>query len=223
MFKSLFFSRIGLLRPHLSAQRLALYKKAHMRISSERAHMLLEFIRATNAVPGDVCELGVYKGSTAYIMGHMIAELGRAKTLYLCDTFAGTPLMESEKDNHARAGQYVNTDIKSVKAFLKDYLDFTILCPGIIPKSLEILKEMRFSFVHCHLNLYESTASALAFMVPRLFPGGMLLIEDYGLKSCAGSKAASDEYCARENLPLIHLPTGQGLILRTAKEAANEK
>ena len=71
-----------------------------------------------------------------------------------------------------------------------------------------------FSFLHIHLNLYQSTQDALVNLFPCLTRGGIVLIEDYGLHTCAGAKSAADEFFANGRNRIIHLPTGQGVVFK---------
>lgn len=53
------------------------------------AYNLYQFACQTRSVPGAIAELGVYKGGTAKLLSHVLADTG--KTLHLFDTFSGMP------------------------------------------------------------------------------------------------------------------------------------
>ncbi len=62
---------------------------------------LFNAVRATEHIPGDMAEVGVYCGGTAIVM----LEASPARQLHLFDTFSGLPHDEGE----LRAGEYAGT------------------------------------------------------------------------------------------------------------------
>ncbi|WP_417333256.1 TylF/MycF/NovP-related O-methyltransferase [Halarcobacter sp.] len=187
-----------------------LFEKAHLRISRDRAFSLIEFLKYSLDKDGDLIEMGVYKGSTAYI----IADISKntEKKLYLLDTFEGTP-PHSENDNVKREGFYSDTSLSYVKDYLMHFNNLSFI-KGFIPKTFEKIKNQNFCFCHIHLNLYQSTIDALNFIFEKMVSGGIILIEDYGLEACAGVRKACDEFSKIKNFHMIWLPTGQGLIIK---------
>lgn len=191
-----------------------LFKAAQLRISYERGHLLKEFIRCSEKIPGDAAEMGVYKGNSAYVLADIITSWDNEKKLYLFDTFQGTPATESQYDNQTRNGQYADTNISGVMTFLEPFKEKVIPVAGLIPDSFHDVLSASWSFVHVHLNLYQSTMDALEYAFPRLSRGGILFIEDYGLESCAGVKYAVDEFCLNKGVVVMALPSGQGVIIK---------
>jgi hypothetical protein len=64
------------------------------------------------------------------------------------------------------------------------------------------------------LHLVDGAASALAPLLSRLAPGGVLLIEGFGLNGRSAWRAEVAAAVATAGLPaLLELPTGQGLTL----------
>lgn len=202
---------VAIVKPWENSEYTELFEKSCRRISKERAFVLLEFLESVLELDGDIVEMGVYKGSTAY----MLAKRGKGKKLHLFDTFEGTPQMDEsyENDSGLRAGQYADTSLEGVKRFLGGFRNEIFFYPGRIPDTFSLLKEKdRWCFVHIHLNLYESTREALEEVYKRT-RGGVAVVEDYGLKSCKGVKKAVDEFCERKHVRFVYLPTGQGVIL----------
>lgn len=202
----------GLIKPWLSKNYTNLFLQSQLRLSRERAYVLLEIVNYIKGLEGNFAELGVYRGSTAYLIASQLEPI-YGKKLYLFDTFYGTPAT-SVDDNYKRQGKYSDVDINKVKDFLKLFQEFTIYCQGIIPDTLEAIKNEKLCFVHIHLNIYQSTQAAIELLYDKVVPGGIILIEDYGLKSCAGVKKAIDQFVKIKNIKVIHLPTGQGMIYK---------
>src|SRR5665811_557353 len=59
-----------------------------MLLFQDEAYQVLSCARATSKVPGDIAEVGVYRGGSA----RLICEVQGARGLYLFDTFEGLPV-----------------------------------------------------------------------------------------------------------------------------------
>jgi O-methyltransferase len=60
-------------------------------------------------------------------------------------------------------------------------------------------------------DFYESTAAEMEILYPRLTPGGVLIVDDYG--TWAGAKKAVDEYLDKE--PLLKCAVDSDCIVAT--------
>ena len=158
---------------------------------------------ATRRCSGEIAECGVYKGGTAKIL----AELAPDRPLHLFDTFKGMPDTDPTRDLH-KAGDFADTDIASVRLYLAGHKNVTCVA-GLIPDSLEVIRDRTFSFVHIDLDIYSAIMSACEFFYPRMQPGGMLLFDDYGYSSCPGARAAVDEFFADKREVKMAMVTGQ--------------
>jgi hypothetical protein len=72
----------------------------------------------------------------------------------------------------------------------------------------------QLAFVHIDVDLYEPTRESLEFLYPRVASGGIIVCDDYGFISCPGAVRAIDEYMAGRPEPVLHCPTGQGVIIK---------
>jgi hypothetical protein len=73
----------------------------------------------------------------------------------------------------------------------------------------------RIAFLRLDTDWYESTKHELEHLFPRLVPGGVLIIDDYG--HWQGARKAVDEYfAAQTHKPLLHRidQTGRCVIKR---------
>jgi O-methyltransferase len=87
---------------------------------------------------------------------------------------------------------------------------------GWIPEVFAQAPIERLCLAHVDVDLYQPTRDALAFFYPLLEPGGVLICDDYGFATCPGVREAMEEYMADKPERVIHLPTGQGLVLKTS-------
>ena len=75
--------------------------------------------------------------------------------------------------------------------FVKGKVEETL--PGTMPNQIALLR--------LDTDWHDSTAAELAHLYPRLSPGGVLIVDDYG--QWQGQRKAVDEFLARQNVPLM--------------------
>jgi hypothetical protein len=124
-------------------------------------------------VPGATAELGVYRGDFARCLNALLPE----RTLYLFDTFAGFDARESAGIGAGFAAAHRNTAQERVLARLP-HPERVTLRRGLFPATAEGLEGERFALVSLDVDLEESTLAGLRFFLPRLSPGGYLLLHD---------------------------------------------
>ncbi len=144
-------------------------------------------------VPGDMAELGVYRGNSAAVLAYYARKYGRK--LLLFDTFGGFDAGDLTGVDSEKPREFADTSIATVREIVgADNVEFVI---GRFPQSLRTaLAESRFCLVHLDCDLYEPAKAGLEFFYPRLSPGGLIVVHDYANPYWAGIKAAVDEYCA---------------------------
>jgi O-methyltransferase len=205
----------GLYRPHyspwLSDEFKALYAQIapHTEVSIERAWTLWQEVQEALSLPGDVAEAGVFRGGTAKLLATAMAEHEGDKALYLFDSFDGMEAV-SDKDRHAK-GDFADTSLGVVRQAVGDH-PFVRFREGWIPASFTGLEPRRFCFAHIDLDLYEGVRDSLRFFYPRMTPGGVIVLDDYGFASCPGARAAADEFFADKPERLLALSTAQGVV-----------
>jgi O-methyltransferase len=190
--------------------------------SPERIYALAQAVRyvVRHEIPGDIVECGVWRGGSMMVVARMLLQLGDVgRRLYLFDTFEGmTPPTEKDVLNSGRSAvdllanekKHVQTSlwccspIDDVRQnlyrtgyspekvhFIKGRVEDTI--PGDAPQSISILR--------LDTDWYESTRHELIHLFPRLSPGGVLILDDYGWWK--GARQATDEYLEQHNLKLL--------------------
>ena len=142
----------------------------------------------------------------------------KSRKLYLYDTFEGmsapsehdlkfTPLdtggkwAELQRDNHnewcyspleeVRRGMMSTGYPPDQVIYVKGKVEDTI--PGIIPDQIALLR--------LDTDFYESTYHELKHLYPRLVPGGVLILDDYG--TWQGAKKAVDQYISEQHLTIL--------------------
>jgi O-methyltransferase len=187
-----------------------------------------------NAIPGAFVECGVYKGGSVMMMIEALKERGAERPLYLYDTYEGMPApgehdvkfdgrSVAEKFNALKISEtsshWINAGLEEVRGnvlgtgypehlchFIKGMVEETI--PATIPEQIALLR--------LDTDFYESTRHELTHLYPRLSPGGILIIDDYG--NFLGARKAVDEYfAAQPHKPLLQrIDTTGRLVIKTA-------
>ncbi|HJR74839.1 MAG TPA: TylF/MycF/NovP-related O-methyltransferase [Luteimonas sp.] len=182
--------------------------------SQDRKWTLREYTRQTDALSGDMAECGCYEGASAFFM----LQASSHGTLYLFDSFQGL----SEPDDQDLQGKTgvrnweagdLNSSEQTLRRNLNAYDRFVVL-PGWIPARFAYVSERRFRLVHIDVDLYQPTKDSLEFFYPRMVEGGAIVIDDYGFLTCPGARTAADEFAASVGKRMLHLPTGQGVLMR---------
>ncbi len=185
--------------------------------SFDRKFVMRELARHAARLPGDMAECGVYLGGTAWLMAKALLAAGRKDAhLHLFDSFAGLSDPAPIDGASAKAGDLA-APITSVRERLEPVEAVIQYWPGWIPNEFPAVSDRRFSLVHIDVDLANPTLHALEFFYPRLIDRGMLVCDDYGFETSPGVRAAVDAFALENGVQIIHLPTGQGLIIAAPK------
>ena len=169
-------------------------------VDDNRMRVLHDKVLETAHIPAAMCEVGVYKGGSAY----MIANSNPKRIFFAFDTFEGLPAIGQEdlvngKAQHTK-GDFSDTSLESVKEFLKD-CDNVILYKGLFPRGIPPkFSDEKFSFVHIDVDLYEPTLDCLKFFWPRMLEGGIIVSDDYKWKATPGVERAFNEFFGPLNI-----------------------
>lgn len=157
---------------------------------------------------GDFAEVGVYNGASAKV----ICSAKHTNTqFFIFDSFDGLP-KRSEQDGYLYEKGMFKGQKDFVKKRLQSYANIHLI-DGIFPKSIDIVKNKKFSFVHIDVDLYKTTLKSLELFFPRLIPRGIMLIHDYS--HSPGVRKAVDEFLNKNaNYQFFELPVSQAMIVR---------
>jgi predicted O-methyltransferase YrrM len=184
-------------------------------LTQERKYNLDQLFRLVRHVEGDVAECGVYKGASAFFLARNIIKQGLNKRLCLFDSWEGLPIPDEVDGDYWTAGALRSTidDIRNALAPLGQP-PFVEFYQGWIPERFPEVASHRFSFVHIDVDLHQPTLDSLVFFYPRMAPGGIILLDDYGFIQCPGATAAVDRFIADKPEPIINLSAGGAFILK---------
>lgn len=161
-------------------------------------------------VPGDLVELGVYKGNSAF----MIATLGRryGRNTYLFDTFNGFDPRDLHGIDQAHQVQFKDTSLEGVKALVGE--DAVTYVQGFFPASLsKIEPPAQVAVVHIDCDLHDPMRDALEFFYPRVAPGGLFILHDYSSGRWPGGAKAIDDFFSAKPERLTLIPDKSGTAI----------
>jgi hypothetical protein len=172
----------------------------------------------TRGVPGAIVECGVWRGGSMMAAALTLLRLGVAdRELYLYDTFAGMPppteadttrsgeraadlLAENDEDSHI----WAIASLSDVRAAVlsTDYPEPQIhFVEGLVEETLPASAPEEIAILRLDTDWYRSTKHELEQLYPRLAPGGVLILDDYG--HWQGARRAVDEYFEEEHITLL--------------------
>lgn len=158
-------------------------------LSPDRTCNLIKYSQLCAGLGGYISEWGVFSGGSLEIL----AKYNPSVNILAVDSFAGVP-KETEHDYH-REGDFGGIDFHAIAGYFKMVYPAVRIVRGYIPQVFEYFDEhTRFSFSHVDLDMYESVKHACDFLFPRTLSGGMILFDDYNVRSTPGATKAIDEF-----------------------------
>jgi O-methyltransferase len=181
-----------------------------MTMGVDEGYIIYSAVQGTAKLPGDVAEVGVFRGQSARI----ICEAKGDKILHLFDTFQGLP-EPGAVDTEFKQGEYA-CPLAAVQKLLANQHNVRYY-PGLFPDTAAAVADCRFSFVHLDVDLYESTRAALAFFYPRMSRGAIVVSHDYVIAD--GVRKAFDEFFEHKAEAVLELTGNQCLVVKVGREA----
>jgi hypothetical protein len=84
-----------------------------------------------------------------------------------------------------------------------------------VPQTLEEVTARDVAFLAIDMNCAEPEVAALDHFWSRLSTGGLVILDDYAFaEPYRRQKDALDAWAARAGVPILTLPTGQGLLVK---------
>jgi hypothetical protein len=169
-----------------------------------RTHILSWAAQNALNVPGDFVECGTHLGYSVSVIADYVrlAETGRRYWCY--DLFEGAA--------------YASFDLagKEPLDYVQEKFDgkeFIKLVKGSVPQSFAGQCPAQVSFLHLDLNNALAEKGALEHLVPLMPKGAMVVLDDYGWHYYRAQKLVADEIFRAIGIPIVELPTGQGLAI----------
>ncbi len=185
----------------------SIHRETTMILGDCEAYQVYMAVERTSKVPGDLAEVGTFRGGSAKI----ICEAKGNRVLHVFDTFEGLPsLTQTDNPEEFREGQF-KSSFEEVRLFLSKYANLH-LYKGLFPSTAGPITDIRFSFVNLDVDLHESTLACLEFFYPRMSRGGVILSHDY--MSTPGVRRAFDDFFREKPEPIIEMAGSQCLVVK---------
>lgn len=178
--------------------------------SGDRRFFLRELLKLVDHLDGDTAEAGVYEGGSSWLICK--ARRGRS-THWGFDSFEGlsTP---SERDGDFWSSGDLTASEAGARALLEPL--GAVILKGWIPEVFAQASIERLVFAHVDVDIHDPTLASFEYFYDLLVPGGVIVCDDYGFAPCNGAKEAVDAFMADRPEPVIHSPTGQGIVIKQA-------
>jgi hypothetical protein len=183
-----------------------------------RTHVVLWAAQHGAGLAGDFVECGVNTGVYSLTICDYL-DLNRLdKDFWLFDTYCGIPedqMTEQEKaEGRAEmSALYYSDCYEAVKQNFSPW-PRARLVKGKIPDTLALAPVRAVSFLSVDLNIALPERAAMDHFWPLLTPGAVVVLDDYGWGRHEEQRAAMDEFARRAGVPILCLPTGQGLMIK---------
>ncbi|MFO1309111.1 MAG: TylF/MycF/NovP-related O-methyltransferase [Burkholderiales bacterium] len=158
-------------------------------------------------VPGDFIETGVWRGGACILMRAVLAARGVTdRRVWVADSFRGLPPPDparypKDAGNMLHVFGQLSVSADDVRANFARYglLDDQVrFLEGWFRDTLPAAPIERLAVLRLDGDLYESTMDALEALYDRVSPGGIVIVDDYGvLESC---RAAVTDFRRRRGI-----------------------
>ena len=168
-----------------------------LQIPNREAELVLNELRTTLDLPGDVVEFGCYEGDTSILLADVLREQPD-KWLYLYDSFEGLPGKTAE-DKSADGWRFQAGELKAspdtVRSKFKKYdLPEPVIVKGWFNELENSDLPSTISFALLDGDFYESIKTSLELVAPRMVAGGVIVVHDYRNARLPGSGRAVNEF-----------------------------
>jgi hypothetical protein len=167
----------------------------HTMLMKEQVRSIFDRLLEVRHLPGDCIEFGGFRGGLSFFLGLCASDLCLGKRVFMLDSFQGLPQTDAARDGAFERGMLVS-DMESV---LRERhalgLDAVVeVRAGWFEESLAGMPpDARFCLAHLDADIYTSTKTALRYILPRLVPGGAVVLDDCLFFGATGVVQAAEE------------------------------
>lgn len=179
-----------------------------------RSHVACWAADRARDLDGDFVECGVNKGAISRMVMEYIGfkEMVDRK-FYLVDTYEGIvdeQMTEEEREHPRKEYKPCYEEVQDTfRAFPN-----AVIVKGMVPDILSEVRPDKVCYLSLDMNVAEPEIAAADYFWERMVSGAAILLDDYGWIGHEEQRRAFDDFARRRNVPLLCLPTGQGLILK---------
>lgn len=196
----------------LYARGLAATKTPDHHERPARFYNLVQLYRL--APPGPTVEIGCWLGLSSFLL----LSSSPSKHHTVIDSFKGLRPTAEDGPAAEAAGRFSGSSKAHVERVLREITRDVDVIEGTVPEVLDTLPESAYAFVHVDVDLYVPTLACLRYFHPRLLPGGLLVVDDFGpwehsATHYPGCERAIEEFRADSGVQYAALTTGNAILL----------
>lgn len=172
-----------------------------------------------NKIAGSIVETGVWRGGSMMLVANALKRLGEQRDLWCYDTYEGQPEPDANETDiwgnkslpswqrYVVDGKYTGSQagLEEVKRNILStgYPEARLHCiKGMVEDTIPAQVPDQIALLRLDTDWYQSVAHGFEHLYPRLAPGGVLIIDDYGHQT--GARQATDDYLAKlERMPML--------------------
>ena len=189
-----------------------LENKFYFNIDPSRIRKIIshyEIFKKSKKIKGAIIECGVFKGNSLLrfmIFRDILQDFSKKKIIGF-DVFGKFPKQKIKRDNifsakhNKEIGLGVNYESLLTNFKNKKFKNFYLI-KGPIEKTLYNFikknKNLKISFLHLDLDVYQPTYFALSVLYNKVSKGGIILLDDYG--KVYGATKATNEFLKKNKL-----------------------
>lgn len=163
---------------------------------------------------GDFVECGVLRGFTSRMAMEYIGFEKIKKKFYLIDTYNGLDdrfISPSERER-----EFGYSDIYPYVKEVFSKIHNAVVVKGAIPEVLDTLTGIKkVAYLAIDMNCVIPEIAAAEFFWPKMSTGAVMVLDDYGHQGFDEQRLAFDKFAKEKGVPILCLPTGQGLIIKS--------
>jgi hypothetical protein len=184
-----------------------------------RLHAVLFFANRGLKLEGDFVECGVWRGFLSAAIADYVKWGQVRKQFYLFDTFEGlaedrlTPSERANTQKIAHLNSYFKDSFGGAKAAFAKYSNIHLI-KGFVPDTLTSVEIDKVAYLSLDMNNVNPELAAAEYFWDRMVSSAPIILDDYGFVGYEEQKRGFDAFAKSKGVEVLHLPTGQGVILK---------
>ncbi|HUB93616.1 MAG TPA: TylF/MycF/NovP-related O-methyltransferase [Verrucomicrobiae bacterium] len=192
-----------------SVEIVAKYPLISDQVSKDQLSIILsELERVLPQLDGAVVEFGCYIGTTSLFIRRLLDAYDDSREFHVYDSFVGLPAKTSEDESRAgeqfKAGELAVSRKQLVREFQKVNLRTPFIHKGWFSSLTSSDVPERVAFAFLDGDFYESIYDSCKLVLPRMQPGGTVVLDDYAREALPGVARASHAFLDPRHIRVTH-------------------